>query len=57
MRSPLIGGKDSKLPLDKEDKLKEGSWEVYPKEGVDFVCFFRGKKEENECVRKISSYV
>jgi len=30
LRRPLIRGKDfHKLPLDKENKFKEGSWEVF----------------------------
>jgi hypothetical protein len=30
MKRPLIGGKDfHKLPLNEENKLKEGSWEAF----------------------------
>jgi len=30
MRRPLIGRKDfNKLPLDKENKFKKGSWEIF----------------------------
>jgi hypothetical protein len=36
--------------LDKENKLKEGSWRLTKERGVSYVL---GKeKEENECVRK-----
>jgi hypothetical protein len=33
----------SKLPLDKGNKLKERSWEIY--QGVDGVCFFLSPKK------------
>ncbi len=35
-----------KLPLDKGDKLKEGSWEAYQGGGCE--CIFGGKKLEDE---------
>jgi hypothetical protein len=53
-----LEGKISKLPLDKGNKLKEGSWEAYQVCG--WCVFFkpRGTKEENECVREnINFYV
>jgi hypothetical protein len=43
-------GKISKLPLDKESKLKEGLGGV-PRKESSILCF-RGKNEENESVRK-----
>ncbi len=36
------------LPLDKENKLKEGSWEAF---GGDFFYIIIMEKEENECER------
>ncbi len=42
-------GRISILPLDKRNKLKEGSRRLTKEE--EFVCFFR-KKEENECERE-----
>ncbi len=44
-------GRISKLPLDKENKLKERSWEAYQRRS-GILCVFWGKKEENECVRE-----
>jgi len=45
MRRQLIKGKNfHKLPLDKENKLKEGSWEVIIS-GRIFSCVF-GEEEE-----------
>ncbi len=41
-------GRISILPLDKGNKLKEGSRRLTKEE--EFVCFFR--KEENECERE-----
>jgi hypothetical protein len=38
------------LPLDKENKLKEGSWEAWVK-GVFFYLVFFLEEEENECVK------
>jgi hypothetical protein len=38
------------LPLDKGNKVKEGSRKLTKEE--EFVCFFRKKKEENECGRE-----
>jgi hypothetical protein len=46
-----LEGKISKLPLNKENELK-GSWAAYQKREWYLVCFFPGKKEENECVKK-----
>jgi hypothetical protein len=45
MRRPLIRGKNFKLPLDKEKKLKEGSWEAFERKGTNILCvlFFGGK--------------
>ncbi len=46
-------GRIFKLSLDKENKLKEGSWEAYQKQKWYLVYFvFWKKKEENKCVRK-----
>ncbi len=44
-------GRISKLPLDKENKLKERSWEAYQKKS-GILCVFLGEKEDNECVRE-----
>jgi len=45
LRRPLIGGKDfHKLPLDKENKLKEGSWEVFSLGKFCFVFLRRRRK-------------
>ncbi len=44
-------GRISKLPLDKENKLKEGSRKLTKEGGVSYV--FGKEKEENESVRKI----
>jgi len=49
MRGPLIRGKDFQLPLDKESKLKEGSW--YQGEEEDLV-FWGKTKEKNGSVRR-----
>jgi hypothetical protein len=46
-----LEGRISKLPLDKENKLKEGSWEAYQKKEWTLCVFFWGKKEDNEYVR------
>ncbi len=43
-------GRISILPLDKGNKLKEGSRRLTKEE--EFVCFFRKKKKENECGRE-----
>jgi hypothetical protein len=43
MRRPLIGRKDFKLPLDKENKFKEGSWEVYKKRSGTLCVLAREK--------------
>ncbi len=40
-------GRISILPLDKGNKLKEGSRRLTKEE--EFMCFFRKRKEENEC--------
>jgi hypothetical protein len=45
-----LEGKIFKLPLDKEDKFKEGSWRLTKGRGEYLV--FGKEKEENECVRK-----
>jgi hypothetical protein len=37
--------------LDKENKLKEGSWKLTKERGIS--CVLGKEKEENECVRKI----
>jgi hypothetical protein len=37
------------LPLDKENKLNEGSWETLGWGKIFVLCFW--KKEENECVK------
>jgi hypothetical protein len=44
-----LEGRISKLPLDKEDKFKEGSWRLTKGRGEYLV--FGKEKEENECVR------
>ncbi len=49
-------GKISKLPLDKANKFKEGSWEAYQKRSGILYVFFEEKKEENECVREKNSF-
>jgi hypothetical protein len=46
-----LEGKISKLPLDKENKLKEGHGRL-TKGGLVFCVFFPGKKEENEGVKE-----
>jgi hypothetical protein len=46
-----LEGKISKLPLDKDSKLKEGSWRC-TKEKKKYLVFGGKKKEENESVRK-----
>jgi len=48
MRRPLIGGNNFKLPLNKENKLKEGSWEAFEIKGTCILCvlFFGGKGGE-----------
>jgi hypothetical protein len=46
-----LEGRISKPPLDKENKLKERSWEAYQKKGSESCVFFRRKKKENECGR------
>jgi hypothetical protein len=38
-----LEGRISKLPLDKENKLKEGSWEAYKKRS-DILCVFFAEK-------------
>ncbi len=43
-------GKILILPLDKGNKLKEGSRRLTKKE--ELMCFFLKKKEENECGRE-----
>ncbi len=43
-------GRISILPLDKGNKLKEGSKRLTKEE--ERVCFFWNKKEENECERE-----
>jgi hypothetical protein len=45
MRRPLIEGKISKLPLDKDNKLKEGSWEAYQRRS-GILCVFFGEKRK-----------
>jgi hypothetical protein len=47
MKKPLIGGKDlHKLPLDKENKLKEGSWKAFGFYFKILSCVFeRGKND------------
>jgi hypothetical protein len=47
-----LEGRISKLPLDKESKLKEGSWRC-TKEEKEYLFFWGKKKEENESVKKI----
>ncbi len=50
-------GRILKLPLDKENKLKEGSWKC-TKEGEEYLVFW-GKEKGGEwkCEKEISSYV
>jgi len=43
-----LEGRISKLPLDKENKLKEGSWRL-AKGGRSILCL---GKEKEECVRR-----
>jgi hypothetical protein len=50
-----LEGKICKLSLDKENKFKEGSWKFTNEREV--FCVLGKKKEENECVKKISSHV
>ncbi len=45
-------GKIFKLPLDKENKLKERSWKL-TKEREKYLLFWGKEKEENESVRNI----
>ncbi len=45
-------GRISKLPLDKESKLKEGLGGI-PRRERSILCFGGKKKEENKNVRKI----
>ncbi len=40
----------AQLPLDKENKFKEGSWKAWWREFIFILCF-SSKEEENECVR------
>jgi hypothetical protein len=44
-----LEGRISKLPLDKENKLKEGSWR-FAKGGRSILCL--GKEKEKECVKR-----
>ncbi len=45
MKRPLIKGKDfSKLPLDNENKFKEGSWEAYQKRSGILCVFLKQKR-------------
>jgi hypothetical protein len=46
-----LEGRISKLPLDKENKLEEGSWKL-TKEREEYLVFWGKEKEENESVRK-----
>jgi hypothetical protein len=39
-----------KLPLDKENKFKEGSWRLTKERKI--FCVLGKEKEKNECVRK-----
>jgi hypothetical protein len=39
------------LPLDKGNKLKEGSWEVWVR-GIFFICVFFGRRGECVCERR-----
>jgi hypothetical protein len=39
----------SQLPLDEENKLKEGSWEAWG--GKNYLVCFPWEEKENECVR------
>jgi hypothetical protein len=45
-----LEGRISILPLDKGNKLEEGSRKLTKEE--EFVCFFWKKEEENECERE-----
>jgi hypothetical protein len=50
MKWPFTGGKDfSKLPLDKENKLKDGSWEAYQKRS-GILCVFPEEKRRRMSV-------
>jgi hypothetical protein len=52
-----LNGRISKLPLDKENKLREGSWEAYQKKN-GILCVFSEEKMSRMSVRKKnSSYV
>jgi hypothetical protein len=51
-----LEGRISKLSLDKENKLKEGSWRI-AKGGRSILCFGEGKGGEGVCEKGISSCV
>jgi hypothetical protein len=58
MRRPLIGRKDFQTSIRQGKQAQGGVMGGLPKEEWYLVCFSRGQKEDNECVReKISSYV
>jgi hypothetical protein len=40
----------SQFPLDKENKLNEGSWKTWARRVFCILCFF-WKEKKNECVR------
>jgi hypothetical protein len=52
MRRPLIGGKDFQISIGQGEQAQGGVMGDLPKEEWYLVCFPRGKKEENECVKK-----
>ncbi len=51
-----LEGRISKLPWDKEDKFKEGSWRL-TKGRREYLAFWEGKGRKWVCEKKINSYV
>jgi hypothetical protein len=52
MRTPLIGRKDFQTSIGQGEQAQRKVMGGLPRGEWYLVCFFRGKKEENECVRK-----